>query len=69
MAYGWKYYFEPTPKNVSRWLLGLRAAIGLTQGAAVLEHASVATQLTLLIIGGILHEFGMLFAEAPKKEG
>ncbi len=69
MRYGWKYYLEPTPKNVSKWLLALRASIGLVQAAAAYEHVDWRVQIGLLGIGAVMHELGSMFAEdAPKKE-
>jgi hypothetical protein len=63
MKYGWKYVFEPTPKNVSKWLLALRAVFGVAQAAAVIDHASVATQLSIIVIGATLHELGSLIGD------
>lgn len=65
MKYGWSYYFEPTPKNVSKWLLALRAVIALAQAAAIYEKVDWRVQLTLLAVGGAAHELGMMFAETP----
>jgi hypothetical protein len=68
VKYGWQYYFEPTPKNVSKWLLALRAVIGLVQAAAIYEHMDWRWQLALLAIGGAIHEFGMMISEVPNQE-
>ena len=68
MKYGWKYYLEPTPKNVSKWLLALRAVIGLVQAGAAYEHLDWKIQIGLLGIGALMHELGSMFAADDKKE-
>jgi len=68
MVYGWKFIFEPTPKNVSKWLLSIRAVFGVIQGAAIIDHASVRTQLVILAVGAALHELGTLFGDLPTQD-
>lgn len=67
MQYGWKYIFEPTPKNVSKWLLAIRAIFAAVQATAVIEHASVRTQLLIIAVGAVLHELGNMIGSVPEK--
>ena len=68
MLYGWKYIFEPSPKNVAKWLLAIRAVFGVVQGAAIIEHATVRTQLVILAVGALLHELGTMIGDASKQD-
>lgn len=64
MTYGWKYYFEPTPKNVSRWLLALKGTLATVATTAFFsEHQTAA--FWILLSTGLLNEVGNLFAEQP----
>ena len=67
MNYGWKFYFEPTPKNVSRWLLALKSVvIGVGASAYVMQSHKAA--FWILLAGGILNEFGLMFSQEPDKK-
>lgn len=67
MKYGWNYIFEPTPKNVSKWLLAIRAIFGAVQAAAIMQHASARTQLVILAVGALLHELGTMVGDVPNE--
>lgn len=60
---GWEHYLSPTPKNISKILLALRAVLGVVSAAAIIEQSSPTVQLIILGLGALLHEAGMFFAE------
>lgn len=64
MKVGWKYYFEPTPKNVSRWLLALKGSLATVATSAFFSDHQTAA-FWILLVTGTLNEFGQLFAETP----
>lgn len=55
-------YFKPTPKNIQKWLLAIKAIIGTI---AVSEFASGSPHVAfyLMLAGAILEEGSKLFAE------
>ena len=66
MKYGWQYYLEPTPKNVSRWLLALKSITAIAAGSLYVTH-SPAHGFWVMMAGGVLNELGMLFSESPEQ--
>ena len=60
-------YFEPTPKNVQKWLLALKTILGTVGGAAYFsENQKVA--FWILVGGAVLNEFANLFSENQEAE-
>jgi hypothetical protein len=65
MKYGWKYYFAPTPKNVSRWMIALKGVLATVATTAFVE-GNETFAFYLLLGTGLLNEFGQLFGEEPQ---
>lgn len=62
MNYGWKYYFEPTPKNVSKWLLALKGSLATVATSAFFSNHETEAFWILLTMGA-MNEIGNLFAD------
>ena len=62
-----KNYFEPTPKNVQKWLLALKSIMATIGGAAYFsENQKLA--FWILVSGAVLNEFANLFANGNEGE-
>jgi hypothetical protein len=59
-------YFEPTPKNVQKWLLALKSVMATIGGAAYFsENQKLA--FWVLVGGAVLNEFANLFSNGTKE--
>ena len=62
MKFGLKNYFEPTPKNIQKWMLAVKGIIGTVAGASYVgNHEPLA--FSLLIGGAVLDQLANLFSE------
>jgi hypothetical protein len=67
MKYGWKYYFESTPQNVGKWLLGIEGVlVGVGSSAFLLEQKELA--FYILLATGILNKLGNFFAQTNEDQ-
>lgn len=55
-----KNYFEPTPKNVQKWLLALKSIMATIGGAAYFQDPKLA--FWVLVGGAVLNEFANLLS-------
>lgn len=66
MKYGWKYYFEPTPQNVGKFMLAIEGIlVGVGSSAFLLEQKEVA--FYILLATGVLNKLGNFFANTNEK--
>lgn len=59
LSLGWSNVFKPTPKNVAKWLFGLKGVILVVAGTNFVmgnDHAS----FYVLLSGALLDFFGMM---------
>lgn len=60
-------YFEPTPKNVQKWLLSLKLILATIGGSAyAAENQKMA--FWILVGGAILNELANFFANGTEEE-
>jgi hypothetical protein len=62
MKIGTKHYFEPTPKNIQKWLLGVKTILG-TIGTASFFSGSEKAAFFILLGGAVLNELANLFGD------
>jgi len=62
MKYGWKYYFEPTPKNVSKWFLAIKGSLATVATSAFFSNHEKEA-FYILLATGFLNELGLMFSE------
>lgn len=61
MKFGWKYYLEPTPRNVQKLMLGVRGILYSLMGTAlVTDKVSHTTMLCLLVVMYAMEELSKL---------
>lgn len=58
-------YFEPTPKNVQKWLLALKSIMATVGGAAYFSENQKAA-FWVLVGGAILNELANFFANGTE---
>jgi|688.fasta_scaffold252286_1 hypothetical protein len=58
-------YFEPTPKNVQKWLLALKTILATIGGATYFQDPKLA--FWILVGGAVLNEFANLFSNGTKE--
>lgn len=56
-----KNYFEPTPKNVKRWLLAIKSILGTISGAAYV-NGNEKVAFWILVGGAFIDELTNLFS-------
>lgn len=62
-----KNYFEPTPKNVQKWLLALKSIMATIGGAAYFsENQKLA--FWVLVGGAVLNEFANLLSNGNNQD-
>ena len=59
LSVSWSNVFKPTPKNVSKWLIGLKGAI-LTVAATNFVMGNDKASFYVLLSGAMLDFFGMM---------
>lgn len=56
-----KNYFEPTPKNVKKWLLAIKSILGTISGAAYV-NGNEKVAFWILVGGAFIDELTNLFS-------
>lgn len=62
MKFGICQYFQPTPRNIRRWMLAVKGILASVSGAAYLE-GNTKVAFWLLIITGTLSELSNLIGQ------
>lgn len=71
MKYGWDYYFEPSPKNVGRWILGIKGILVTASTSAFVGHSpelGFYLLLGTLVLGEFANMIGAGIPVPEKKE-
>ena len=56
-----KYYFEPTPKNVKKWLLAIKSVLG-TISVSAYVNGNEKIAFWILVGGAVIDELTNLFS-------
>lgn len=59
MKYGLSQYFQPSPKNIQKWLLALKGLMTTIGGATYFQDPKMA--FWILVATGVVNELGNLF--------
>lgn len=65
MKYGWKYYLQPTPKNVSKWMLVVKGTLA-TVATTEFVSGNQKVAFYILLVAGFLSELSAFFGDEPE---